>query len=84
MPKLLQEVGPFAHLHSDIRHLATVELPVRKACILTDRWISYPAAEEVLDRLFELLDMPPCASNWRATSFDPRPREGATPVAVSI
>lgn len=51
--------SPFEHLHPDIRHLATAELPVRKACILTDRWVSYPAADDAIDRLFEMVDMPP-------------------------
>jgi hypothetical protein len=51
--------SPFEHLHPDIRHLATAELPARKACILTDRWVSYPAADDAIDRLFEMVDMPP-------------------------
>ncbi|WP_082560860.1 TniB family NTP-binding protein [Caulobacter sp. Root487D2Y] len=51
--------APFDHLHSEIRHLATAGILARKACIQTDRWISYPAAEDALERIFELLDMPP-------------------------
>lgn len=58
-PTPIEDAGAFAHLHPDIRHLATAERHVRQACILTDRWISYPAAEDAIDRLFELLDMPP-------------------------
>lgn len=50
---------PFEHLHPDIRHLATAELPARKACILTDQWVSYPAADDAIDRLFEMANMPP-------------------------
>jgi hypothetical protein len=50
---------PFEHLHPDIRHLATAELSARKACILTDRWVSYPAADDAIDRLFEMVEMPP-------------------------
>ncbi|WP_165187216.1 TniB family NTP-binding protein [Caulobacter soli] len=49
----------FGHLHPDIRHLATADRQVRKTCILTDQWISYPAGEDAIERLFELLDMPP-------------------------
>ncbi|WP_082539746.1 MULTISPECIES: TniB family NTP-binding protein [unclassified Caulobacter] len=57
--KAVQHTEPFPHLHTEVRHLATADLHARRACILTDRWISYPAAEDVLYRLFELLDMPP-------------------------
>jgi hypothetical protein len=51
--------SPFDHLHPDIRHLATADRQARKTCILTDRWISYPAGEDAIERLFELVDMPP-------------------------
>jgi hypothetical protein len=51
--------SPFEHLHPDIRHLATADRQARKTCILTDRWISYPAGEDAIERLFELVDMPP-------------------------
>ncbi|MBO9709526.1 MAG: TniB family NTP-binding protein [Caulobacter sp.] len=51
--------APYDHLHPDVRHLATADIVVRKACIQTDRWINYPAADDALERLFELLDMPP-------------------------
>jgi len=50
--------SPFDHLHPDIRHLATADRQTRKACILTDRWISYPAGEDAIERLFEMVDMP--------------------------
>lgn len=51
--------SPFSHLHPDIAHLATGDRSVRKAAILTDCWVSYPAAEDAIERLFELLEMPP-------------------------
>lgn len=51
--------SPFSHLHPDIAHLATGDRSVRKAAILTDCWVSYPAAEDAIKRLFELLEMPP-------------------------
>jgi hypothetical protein len=51
--------GPFSHLHPDVVHLATADRSVRKAAILTDRWVSYPAAEDAIRTLFELLEMPP-------------------------
>ncbi len=51
--------GPFSHLHPDIAHLATADRSTRKAAILTDCWVSYPAAEDAIQRLFELLEMPP-------------------------
>jgi hypothetical protein len=69
--------APFDHLHPDIRHLATADLQVRKACIQTDRWISYPAADEALERLFELLDMPPRV-RMPSILFWARPNMGKT------
>jgi hypothetical protein len=50
---------PYDHLHPDVRHLAPAVKSIRKACIETDRWVGYPAADDALSRLFELLDMPP-------------------------
>lgn len=51
--------GPFGHLHPDIAHLATADRTIRKAAILTDCWINYPAAEDAIERMFEMLEMPP-------------------------
>jgi hypothetical protein len=51
--------GPFGHLHPDIAHLATADHAIRKAAILTDCWVNYPAADDAIERMFELLEMPP-------------------------
>jgi hypothetical protein len=51
--------GPFGHLHPDIAHLATADRAIRRAAILTDRWVSYPAAEDAIERMFGILEMPP-------------------------
>lgn len=51
--------GPFGHLHPDVAHLATADRAIRKAAILTDRWVSYPAADDATERMFEMLEMPP-------------------------
>ncbi len=53
------QASEFAHLHPNIRHLAMADTTTRKAAILTDRWVSYPAGEGAIETLFELLDMPP-------------------------
>ncbi|MDR6625598.1 TniB family NTP-binding protein [Caulobacter segnis] len=50
--------GPFEHLHPDIAHLATGDRAIRRAAILTDRWVSYPAAEDAVERMFGILAMP--------------------------
>jgi len=49
---------PYNHLHPDIRHLAGADDAVRVEAIYQDHWISYPAGEEAIDRLFEHLYMP--------------------------
>jgi hypothetical protein len=57
-PQSLDE-DPFGHLHPDIAHLATADRAIRRAAILTDRWVNYPAAEDAIERMFEMLEMPP-------------------------
>lgn len=49
----------FPHLHPDVRHLALAPLRVRKQAIYTERWLDYPAATDAIDRMFELLHVPP-------------------------
>ena len=51
--------APFAHLHPDIAHLATADRAIRKAAIQTDRWVSYPAGDDAVVRLFEIYETPP-------------------------
>lgn len=48
----------FAHLHPDIRHLATADDETRLRAIITDIWLTYPAGEMVVSQLFELVRMP--------------------------
>jgi len=57
--KFTPEDSPFAHLHPDIAHLATADRAACKAAILTDRWVSYPATEDAIERLSEMADTPP-------------------------
>jgi hypothetical protein len=57
--KFTAEDTPFDHLHPDVVHLATADRATRKAAILTDRWIGYPAADDAIERMFEQIDTPP-------------------------
>lgn len=69
--------SPFEHIHPKVRHLATADRKTRQACILTDRWISYPAAEAAVEYLMELADMPPRV-RMPSVLFWARPNMGKT------
>jgi hypothetical protein len=57
--KFTAEETPFDHLHPDVAHLATTDQATRRIAILTDRWVSYPAADDAIERMFEQIDTPP-------------------------
>ena len=57
--KFTVEDTPFEHLYPDVAHLATADRATRRAAILTDRWIGYPAADDAIERMFEQIDTPP-------------------------
>jgi type II secretory pathway predicted ATPase ExeA len=64
----------FEHLVPECREEATLPAPERIRRIQTERWISYPRAEVVLDRLEELLHYPqrdrmPCVLLYAATGM---------------
>jgi hypothetical protein len=49
---------PYPHLHAASRGFADEEAEIRIRRIHTDRWITYPKAEEVLGRLEQLFTFP--------------------------
>lgn len=49
---------PFAHLDERVRVHAVASDDERLALISSDWWISYPPGEDVITRLFELIDLP--------------------------
>ncbi|WP_374469534.1 TniB family NTP-binding protein [Phenylobacterium sp.] len=57
--KLTAPTEPFAHLHETVRDLALADPSTRKAAIYTERWIDYPAGVDAIERMFELLLIPP-------------------------
>jgi hypothetical protein len=57
--KLTPPDDAFEHLHPEIRHSALADLAKREELIKRDRWVSYPAGDSAIARLFELADMPP-------------------------
>jgi hypothetical protein len=64
----------FEHLTSECREEAALPAPERIRRIQAERWISYPRAEMVLDRLEELLHYPqrdrmPCVLLHAATGM---------------
>jgi hypothetical protein len=48
----------FAHVQPSVRHLAAADDETRLRAIITDAWLTYPAGEMVVSRLFELVRMP--------------------------
>lgn len=49
---------PFAHLDDRVKDSALATDASRLALISSDWWISYPPGDEVITRLFELIDLP--------------------------
>jgi len=49
----------FAHLHASQQELAQLSNEERIAWIRQERWIQYPRAKRILDRLTDLVDYPP-------------------------
>jgi Bacterial TniB protein len=49
----------FAHLHTSQQDLAQLSNEERIAWIRQERWIEYPRAKRILDRLADLVDYPP-------------------------
>lgn len=72
--KLLPGDDPFGHIHVDVRHLALAERAVRKATIQRDWWVGYPAGDDAIARLFEMVDTPrrtrmPAALYWAGSNM---------------
>lgn len=56
---MTDDIGdPFAHLDDRVKASALATDASRLALISSDWWISYPPGEEVITRLFELIDLP--------------------------
>jgi hypothetical protein len=49
----------FTHLHPSQQEIAQLSNEERVAWIRQERWIQYPRAKRILDRLAELVDYPP-------------------------
>jgi len=54
----LSDPDPFRHVHEAVRHLCTAPDSIRKAHILSDRYLSYPRGEEVVARLLAMASAP--------------------------
>ncbi len=53
------EKDPYAHLDPRVRHLAAAPDDQRRACILADLWVPYPAGEQAVEILLWLVRQAP-------------------------